>query len=343
MDVDGTSVEVATYEARWRSLEAMAPFHVATVSEDGRLASLNQALGAPAPAEALGRPIEDLLPAEQVGRARTALEHTILTRQPLTLQVQIPVRDQSSRWLDIHLGPLIEGDRVVGAIAIGVDITEIKQAESELRMSVNALHRLGEEREGLAADLHDGILQSLYGVGLRIEAARVAHRNGNAELEEHFARAISQLNDTMKEIRGFIKEGMGSLPNEIRLADALGGVIRGLEVTGGPSIELTVDPAAVGVLSPAAQAALLPIAREAVSNAVRHATAAKIRVQIRRERELVRFEVADDGTGYAPDPATRGYGVFNLSRRAAQVGGVLTILTAPGEGTRVRVDFPARS
>ena len=73
MDVAANPPATASHESRWRSLEATAPFYVATLSEEGRLASLNQALSNALPAESIGRRFEDWFPPDQAPQVRPLL------------------------------------------------------------------------------------------------------------------------------------------------------------------------------------------------------------------------------------------------------------------------------
>ncbi|MGE0554551.1 MAG: ATP-binding protein, partial [Gemmatimonadales bacterium] len=83
------------------------------------------------------------------------------------------------------------------------------------------------------------------------------------------------------------------------------------------------------------------IAREAVSNALRHAGAKRVVVRLATVGVERRLEIQDDGAGFDERAERRGFGLLTMTRRAAQVGGVLTIQTAPGKGTLVQLALPA--
>jgi signal transduction histidine kinase len=216
-------------------------------------------------------------------------------------------------------------------------VTEGKQAALELRMTVNALHRAIEAKEQLEADLHDGTLQSLYGAGLQLEAARAALGKDAAA---HLDPAVKQIRSTMAEIRRYIAAGSGALPTSVPWNEALTGLLRGLEVDGGPTIEMALDRQAIGRVSGPSRSELAFIAREAVSNAVRHAAAKRIVVRLLDDGAQIRLEIEDDGAGFPTRPRRGGLGLLTMTRRAAQIGGSLRVQTEPGSGTLLRLDLP---
>lgn len=326
-------------ESRWLALTWSVPFYVATFSRDGYLTFLNLAPGIDHPEALVGRHVSELFPQGDGPDVREAIARVVEGTGPVRLEIPAVLQDNRARWLELHLAPLCEADRIVGALAVGRDVTDSRQAAIELRMSVNALHRVIESREQLEADLHDSVLQSLFGVGLQLEAARSASRaSGGAS--EHLDLAVAQLNATMKEIRQFIADGPGSEPAVTRWDEALAGILRGLEVEGGPRIQLRVDPRAVARVSPVAQSEVASIAREAVNNAVRHARARQIVVRLLDDGPNLRLEVQDDGTGFRLDQEGRGLGMLTMTRRAGKIGARLTVQSGPRAGTLVRLDLP---
>ncbi len=326
-------------DALWEALAANAPYHVALVSNEGRLVYLSRIERLPDPKEFVGRLVTDILP-ELGATVMAAIERAVAIGRTDRTEARALVGGVT-RWLDLYVTPVRNSTRQpVGAVVIGHDVTESKQAAIELRMSVNALHRLVEQREQLSADLHDGILQSIYGVGLRLEAARAAARNGVGAMEPHLDRAVGQLNETMAEIRRFISDDrtVGSMAN--RWDEALAGVLRGLEVEGGPTLVLDVDPVAAARVPTQFRSELVFIAREAVSNAMRHSAAGRVTVRLASEGPFVRLEIHDNGRGFSPGHLEAGLGLLTMVRRAGQIGAVLTQQSAEGNGTMVRLDLP---
>lgn len=322
----------------WAALAESVPFYVGIISPDGRLRYLNRTEGGEPPDSFIGKSIGVLVPAA-AAKIEEAIGRVVRNGQPEELEVP-NLLAAGTQWVAVHLAAIWEAGQVTGVLAIGIDVTESKQASIELRMSVNALHRLLEERERMAADLHDGILQSLYGVGLRLEAIRVAARSGMGAAQ-HMDRAIAQLNETMAEIRRFIAVGRTSPAVTTNWQDTLAGVLRSLAVEGGPAMTLDLAPEAASRIPVADRSEIVFIAREAVSNALRHADAKRINVRLIEAEGRVRLEIEDDGRGFIDSRPPAGLGLLTMTRRAGRMGAILTIRASPGNGTTVHLDLGA--
>ena len=325
-------------EALWRALVDNVPYYVALISPDQRLVYLNRPFGSRPISAFTGRFMAELLPAgSEAGLTALGwiLEHGGTER------LELPLSGDSTRWFELHLTAIREPDGgVVGVLAVGIETTERRQTAIELRMSVNALHRLIEAREQISADLHDGILQSLYGVGLRLEAARTAGTGDPGAILTHLDRAIGQLNDTMKDIRRFIKDDRAPVLMTSEWEDTFAGVLRGLESLGGPRLAIDIDRDAAGRVPARLRSDVVFIAREAVSNAMRHSGAGRVSVTLTQDASRVRLAIEDDGRGFSNQPNGEGFGLLTMTRRAGQIGAVLNVQSNPGGGTAVRIDLP---
>lgn len=325
---------------RWAALVEDAPFYVAVIDASGQLTFLNRTRGSDPPGSYVGRPVAELLPPGDGPDFAALVARVSAEGRPTVVEVPARIAEQQTVWLDVHLLPIRSGPEAGGVLAIGIDVTADRQVALELRMSVNALHRVIEWRERLGADLHDGILQSLYGVGLSIEAARAALADSGSEAGTHLNRAVTQVRDAMSQVRRFITDGPGTVPEPAGWSEALSGLLRGLEVAGGPAIVLDIDRRAVVRVAGAHQSELAFIAREAVSNAVRHAEASRVVVRLLDDGPRIRLEVEDDGRGLDGTRSGSGLGLLSMTRRAAHIGAQIAFQTLPGHGTLVRLDLP---
>ncbi|GAA4254811.1 hypothetical protein GCM10022255_061010 [Dactylosporangium darangshiense] len=192
----------------------------------------------------------------------------------------------------------------------------------------------------LARDLHDSVVQTLYGISLGAgTAAELLHGNpAHAEaslawIQETAAAGLTDLRGIILRLRPETLVGAG-------LATALRGVFETLHNAPGRSgwgLELDADP----VVSPQVEEALYRIALEALGNAARHAEASQVTVRLAGDAGHVVLEVVDDGVGFAPDAAFPGrLGVRSMRERAVLLGGTLDIRSAPGAGTVVRAALP---
>jgi signal transduction histidine kinase len=204
---------------------------------------------------------------------------------------------------------------------------------------------IAEERDRIGRDLHDGIIQSLYAVGLSLEDVPELMDEAPDEAAERVDGAIEAINLTIRDIRNFIYglrpeavDGMQVLAGLAALAEEVrhGGLV---------DVETELDVAADPGLDPVGGAELLNLVREALSNAVRHGRAARILLSLVLVDGIPTLTVADDGVGF--DPArevSRGHhGLANMRARAAAIGGGFEIRSAPGAGARVIVELTRRT
>ncbi len=185
------------------------------------------------------------------------------------------------------------------------------------------------DRERIARDLHDHVIQRLFAAGLSLQGA--IPRARSVEVQQRLADTVDELQRVIQEIRTTIFDLHGSSPGTTRLRQRLDEAI---EAFAGQGLRTTVH--FVGPLSvvdaPLADHAEA-VVREAVSNAVRHSGAHTLTVNVRVEDELI-LEVIDDGCGMPADVTASG--LNNLRARAEQVGGTLTLNAEPGGGTVLR-------
>lgn len=192
------------------------------------------------------------------------------------------------------------------------------------------------DRDRIARDLHDHVIQRLFATGLQLQGT--LRRAADPGLRERLEQTVEALDTTVREIRTAIfdlhtaGETDGGLYR--RLLDTAADAARGSGLT--PSVRVsgavdTVVPPAVGVHAVA-------VVREAVSNVVRHAGARSLSVEVRAgEGELV-IEVVDDGVGIGPDAARSG--LVNLDWRAHECGGRCVVGPDPTGGTRLTWSVP---
>jgi signal transduction histidine kinase len=203
------------------------------------------------------------------------------------------------------------------------------------------------ERERISKDLHDGIIQNMYAVGLSLEDVPELMEIDREEVTARVERAIDSIHLSIQDIRNFI---FGLRPELLEGASLLGGLAAVVEEHRHNTlieIELLV-PEAIPEPTPEVTSHLLAIVSETLSNVIRHSGASRATVRVRRVTgpppgwELV---VEDNGVGF--DPANRGklghQGLSNVRDRTEQVGGELELDSRPGDGARIIVRVPERS
>jgi signal transduction histidine kinase len=195
------------------------------------------------------------------------------------------------------------------------------------------------ERNRLALELHDAVSQKLFGLVLTAEAATTLLDRDPSAARAQLSRLGTLAQEALDELRGLILE---LRPPDLA-RDGLCGALRKhvdvLRRLHGVPIELDFDDA----VSAGARRdpEVLRIAQEALHNALRHAGAGQVEVRLHGADGRIALEVADDGAGFEPlDPALRSrrLGLTSMEERAARLGGRLSIRSAPGAGTTVRLE-----
>lgn len=198
-----------------------------------------------------------------------------------------------------------------------------------------------QERERIGQDLHDGIIQALYGVGLFLEDVPELMDTDRAEAAARVDRAIDAIHESIRDIRGFIF-GLRDDEGEVTLAE---GVRRlGEELERGSSASVLVRTLGEPRMEPADVAQVLRLAREALSNVARHASATHVEVTLRAADDHAELSIRDDGRGFDPSTAPRPghHGLANMRARALELGATLDVDGRPGHGTTVRLTVPLR-
>jgi signal transduction histidine kinase len=202
-----------------------------------------------------------------------------------------------------------------------------------------------EERERIGMDLHDGIIQTIYAVGLALDYARVAIDENPRESHQKIDQALEGLNKAIRDIRAYILDLRPRQYIGDNLKESLKRLVEEYRInTLAEATLVAPDDGLVGL--PVSHAtALFHICQEALANAAKHSQARRTDVQLWATRERVLLEVSDDGQGFdlRKMSVTLGHGLSNMHIRARKVGGDVEITAAPGEGTIVLAWVPRRA
>jgi signal transduction histidine kinase len=229
---------------------------------------------------------------------------------------------------------LLEALAVPVAAAVRASLTAHELAESRSRVLAV---REGERRR-LREDLHDGLGPSLSGVALGLEAARRSVGTHPERVPDILDVLHGEVDSLVAEVRSIIDD-LG--PGDVDLVAAVRSHVEAVAATGEVSVELAESGDLSGVPGEVAVTAHR-IAGEALTNAARHARARMIRVALAGQADHLVVEVVDDGTG-AVRPRPGGVGLDSMRQRAESVGGVLSVIAVPDQGTRVRAVLPLQA
>lgn len=194
-----------------------------------------------------------------------------------------------------------------------------------------------EDRERIARELHDGVIQSLFAAGMSLQGA--AGMAGDAEVERRIESVVTDIDRTISDLRNFIFGLRPGILSDRQLDQALRQLASDFGSRSGVVTVVEVDSEVASEYSSRA-ADVVQLVREALSNVGRHGAATTCRVSFRRGDDGLVLEVDDDGRGFDVDLSSWGMGLTNLRERVESLGGTLEIESVPGEGTTVRATFP---
>jgi PAS domain S-box-containing protein len=188
-------------------------------------------------------------------------------------------------------------------------------------------------RRRIERDLHDGAQQRLVSLGLALRATQRALPPGQAGLEQELARVAVGLTEVLEELRELSR---GIHPAILSLG-GLGPALKALARRSPVPVQLDVQVRTR--LPEQAEVAAYFVVSEALANVAKHAQASMVEVRVAVQEGVLRVSIHDDGAGGA-DPS-RGSGLIGLTDRVEASGGTISILSQPGEGTRITADLPA--
>ncbi len=198
---------------------------------------------------------------------------------------------------------------------------------------------LQEDRERIARDLHDSIIQDVFAIGLGLQTA-LGHLDHDTEtVRSRITDAVDRLDGTIGALRRYIFDLHPPVWARPSLATEVRRLVADLAEPHGVSVGIEVD-CPPDTPEPPLTDHVLAVVKESVSNALRHAGAHTVDVRVACDGHRININVVDDGVGFDPDAEYAGMGLRNLSRRVAAIGGEYLLDTAPGKGTVVTVWIP---
>jgi PAS domain S-box-containing protein len=240
-----------------------------------------------------------------------------------------------TRYTQVSYTPHTVGDSVEGFFALGTDISKRVRAEEALAESM-ANAALLRERQRIAADMHDLVVQSLFAAGLQLGALA---RDLDPARAQQAQAVIGQIDEAMSTLRDSIKGLIRQIAPEQFLAD-IRQVLDRSAVGLGFAPTLTVD-GPPNLIPPTARPEILAVLQEALSNAIRHASATAVHVTITSLGPEVRVTVSDNGCGIGD--VQRFSGLDNMRSRAQRLDGTFAITNNDLHGTIVDWRVPCVS
>ncbi|MDO9119453.1 MAG: PAS domain S-box protein [Nitrospira sp.] len=327
------------------------PNFIFAKDREGRFTLVNKAV-----AEAYGTSVEQLIGKTDADFNSNTQELEFFRKKDL--EVLNSLREQfigeemitdaagHTRWLQTVKRPILdESGLATMVLGASTDITERKRIEETLRQRERDLRTALDERERISQDLHDGILQSLYAVGLGLEACKpLMTQRHYKKAAASMDRAIGHLNHVMSEVRNFIAGLESQILQGSTFPMALRTMVQTLTANHPIPCTLTIDECLADTFSTEQALHLLNVVREALSNSLRHSEATKTTVSLKSLSRSIRLTIADNGRGFNhASMHGAGHGLTNMEARARKVGGRFAIRSVPQHGTRITIDLPKRS
>jgi len=227
----------------------------------------------------------------------------------------------------------VDDESLVGALAVAAGIA-IESARLHELVAESAVFA---ERDRMARDLHDTVIQRLFGVGLSLQG--LVSGGTETDRSARLSAAIDDIDDTIREIRTTIY-GLTMTDVHRGARAAVLGLADELRPSVGVPVRIGFEGAVDAAMTTSVLEQLLPTLREAVTNVGKHADASRVDVMVDVRRGRCLLEVSDDGRGFDPDVTVTGFGLANLRRRAEKLHGTCTVECPASGGTILRWTVP---
>jgi PAS domain S-box-containing protein len=339
--------ELVQREQRFANLVESAPDGIVIANDDGVIVMVNEQtdrMFGYRREELVGRSVEALIPAglrERHVRHRAGYQSRPELRPMGAGLDLVGLRKDGTEFpVEISLSPIAqEGGLLVNAVIRDISQRRALEEERERLLTEAETQR---ERERIAMDLHDGVIQSIYAVALGLEGSMedIEHESP-ATLRERIDRSINQLDEVMRDIRSYI---FHLRPPRIDddLSQSLKILVDNFRVNSLIEVSITVS-AELPSIEQARSLAAFHIVQEALNNVRKHARATSVQLSLLGDNGHLRLEVRDNGVGFdggaAASEAHRG--LKNMAARAKAADATLTVESEHGKGTMVRLDLPS--
>ncbi|MBI3837865.1 MAG: PAS domain-containing protein [Planctomycetia bacterium] len=289
----------------------------------------------------VGQTVHDLFPRD-IAEQWEAHDRTVVqTGNPIQVEEKVPHDDGLHTYIVVKFPIKDINGSVVAVGGISTDITDHKKAldalEAEQELLRHTLEVQDHERQLIAYEIHDGLVQHATGALMQLEAMR--DQVESAPIAEQIENVLGILQKTVAEGRRLINGIRTPVLDDWGVVAAVEQLIDD-EDRAYVQIEFVKDEG-MARMPPNIEEAIYRITQEALTNIRKHSQAKNVRIELVRRGDRVHLEVRDWGVGFIPSNGARNvHGLKGITERARIAGGRCTIESKPGEGTRLVVDLP---
>jgi len=342
-------------EAHFRAVFERAALGIGLIDLEGRFLSANKALH-----EMLGygeeelrdKPLTDITHADDRMKTLELFRELISGRRdPYPLEMRYRRKNGQYIWCRVTASLVLDSEgQPLHAVGMAEDITQRKQAETQLQESEEKLRHLAsrlmsaqeDERKRISRELHDELGQSL--LVLKLQAREIEKGLEEQRLQEECQGMLNNLGQVVDKVRRLSHDLSPMILEDLGLSAALQHLIG--EFSKHNQLECDFREIDIDDLFPQeAQVAIYRIFQECLTNIGKHSQATRMRVAIDKGLDRVFFLIRDNGKGYSPTARRRGQGLglVAMEERARMVGGHLTLQSREGEGASISFEIPYSS
>jgi signal transduction histidine kinase len=272
---------------------------------------------------------------------------------PMHSLLGVPIRSKGKVIGDLYLTDKIAQGKNAEQTYTVFDLDDLRIAEMFATQAAIAIENaqlyrktqqlaILQERQRFGMDLHDGIIQAIYAIGLSLEEADLIVDTNAAETHALIRQGLRGMNDVIRDIRNYILDLRPQRFQGRDLRHGLEELARELRANTLLTIDVDADDWSEHGLLAEQTVDLLHIAQEAMTNAAKHARATRLIVSLDEEDGYLLLSFADDGRGFDFSQAKDkgGYGLRNMRERAAALGGDMQVDSGLGQGTRLEIRVP---
>ena len=259
----------------------------------------------------------------------------------------VPISARDEVWGNLYLTDKVDGDEFTDTdeelITIFASHAAVAIKNARLYKEVGRLAII-DERSRIGMDLHDGVIQSIYAVGLTLESAQMILDEKPDEARELLNQSIAGLNDAIRDIRNFILD-LRPRRFDGDLTAGIARLVREFQANTMVEVDVTLPKELSDSAPPAVSQAAFLTAQEALANIARHAHASRVSLDLIQDADSIRLNVADDGQGFdvRGQNQTVGHGLANMRARAKELGGSFVVESEFGQGTTIRLRLPLQA